>query len=840
MQGFAKVAVASQQAGDKAQSAGSKGSKGFDSLGRAVNGVVSELAAMAGGVVGIQGLITAAKEYENHLNRIADKSDEITKKTIALAALQEPGKAQEAVKRASGLGARYGVDMGRSANTVQLLQSLNNGDLEIGLREAKTAFRLSQLGVDDESLKTIATQASAKNISLQKMGGAFYAAAEISPLDVSDIAKAAPGIASYKDPLTGVSAITAMAAGGVPTGQLQDATKDLGMALAMESDLTKKATKQLKPYGIEYQNLSEIEQLQALRQIIPDLDQSGDLSIPEVMKAGITEQQKARSLAIGINQMATLEQARAAVENVPEDALGRTVERIRAESPEINSSMLADEASATREYQAVYGPEATKARERKLREQDVGLQLIEKGYGRLVDDETGRPGYMGRAFAGLAGVEPTPQEAARGNMYWQSLSLPGSVPYPTMPQREQPTVDSAERLRETLDRTTTSADKLGDAMTGAAAAVSSKKGKTAVKMIEGSFAVGTKRVPHDMVAEIHKDEAIIPAHMNPNNPGAKKSVWRNAYAFAKGKANNVIGGAVKGALDPIDAIDSQFPGYAKYKKEREVFGLPRDPGRIPLGILMGATRGLFEPVKPADESIPQKKRPVTSPRISAAPDPDAEARKAYTARRDESMRTGVDAMRNARNEKLARLAPLPHKEFDTLARNDLDIQAKTLGINPEKASQFRSQWDATFAKQEEPAYAPQPEIQYAPRGVAASRSNSRGQNANSNAWRRNEGQNANVRAWRKNDGQSANFRAWNGSGGDNADSRAWQGEATSGAGFAQSGGAGEIAGISELSGNIRELNRNVMALTSNIGRIQAAVPQAKSSRPVSTGALRSE
>lgn len=37
-----------------------------------------------------------------------------------------------------------------------------------------------------------------------------------------------------------------------------------------------------------------------------------------------------------------------------------------------------------------------------------------------------------------------------------------------------------------------------------------------------SFDVGINRVPHDMVARIHKDEAILPAAYNPFNPGAQR------------------------------------------------------------------------------------------------------------------------------------------------------------------------------------------------------------------------------------------------------------------------------------------------------------------------------
>jgi len=47
-----------------------------------------------------------------------------------------------------------------------------------------------------------------------------------------------------------------------------------------------------------------------------------------------------------------------------------------------------------------------------------------------------------------------------------------------------------------------------------------------------SFATGTSFVPHDMIAQIHKGEAVVPAHLNNGTMGNTYNITVNAGSNA--------------------------------------------------------------------------------------------------------------------------------------------------------------------------------------------------------------------------------------------------------------------------------------------------------------------
>jgi hypothetical protein len=70
-----------------------------------------------------------------------------------------------------------------------------------------------------------------------------------------------------------------------------------------------------------------------------------------------------------------------------------------------------------------------------------------------------------------------------------------------------------------------------------------------------SFDVGINRIPHDMVAMVHEDEAVVPKDLNPFNPNAKKLGWLNNATQNNNSENKVINNYHINATIPVKDID---------------------------------------------------------------------------------------------------------------------------------------------------------------------------------------------------------------------------------------------------------------------------------------------
>jgi hypothetical protein len=382
-----KLAEELKRLKQEAKSTGDSGKSAMGGFDEAIASTMTKLASAVAGVLSLSAAVEQFKQRYEALQKIGDRSNQAAKGMLSFQLLQEPGRVREAEAKLARIAAPYGVSPEAAGGTAQTIQSLRGGDLDKALPDIEAAFKLRRLGVDDQTLSQMATASIPKGISMERASDAFYKAAQLGgPLEPGDIGKVAPSMIAYRDPLTAVAAAGGLAEGGIPKEQLQDRTKDLGLALSLESDLTKKA---MKKTGGAYEGMSEVEQLQYLKTLIPDLDKSGTLSQAEVMKAGINEQQKGQALAVAINQLPKIQEIRGAIAQPTPGLLESEYQKVM-ESPAQRSAMEADKlASATAWYRDYIGPEAESGRAVNAEAERVGAMATAEGRGYRTD-EAGR------------------------------------------------------------------------------------------------------------------------------------------------------------------------------------------------------------------------------------------------------------------------------------------------------------------------------------------------------------------------------------------------------------------------------------------------------------------
>lgn len=102
--------------------------------------------------------------------------------------------------------------------------------------------------------------------------------------------------------------------------------------------------------------------------------------------------------------------------------------------------------------------------------------------------------------------------------------------------------------------------KLGKAVGGIVDVVGSLFGgkeKSINAQVEASYAVGTNYVPHDMVAQIHEGEMIVPAEYNPYNSNAKnggfkgRGITQNNYFYSNALTPSEVARQNKRAMQDL-------------------------------------------------------------------------------------------------------------------------------------------------------------------------------------------------------------------------------------------------------------------------------------------------
>lgn len=323
---------------------------------------------------GLATLGDAIRKIGENLDSAARRASEAHKAFVPLAGIQNPKMSEQASRMAQLLGARFGIGAADSADTVQEMQSILKGDLGAGLRAAQTVFGLQKLGAKNVDARNIESFGMAGGLSAAKAGAVGLMAADESKLSIGDYATAATGTATFKSPYAGAAAIAALSKGGFKVAELDNFSRQAGIALNTESELTKKIARTLKKQGVQWDSLNEIERVNAIAANVSDTSISG------LMKAGLGDTEKARGLSQLIKERSYFSDLSKRLESAPEDLIAKRIEETAKSNPQIAAAWAIEANRASAQYADAWSPFAAKAQAAKVATTKVGAELSSMGY----------------------------------------------------------------------------------------------------------------------------------------------------------------------------------------------------------------------------------------------------------------------------------------------------------------------------------------------------------------------------------------------------------------------------------------------------------------------------
>ncbi len=420
-----------------------------DGLSKTLGGMIptwQSLALTAGSAItsmlSISKVIELVKQYDEYLGRVTTRMTEAGDAAISLSSLQAPGEESKVLQQVAAAGAEHGVRPAEAYPIYQEAQS-TMPDAEMRLRYAEATFLMMQLGTamaDALTAVNLSTNAKGEPLTPEEASGLIFEAAKSSKLSTAEFAKSASAVPTYSDPFIGAAAVSTL----TQTPELekdQIATYAVRGALALqtESELTKNVAKKLKKdTGEEWDDLDEIQRLEAIKKYVPDTSLAG------LQEAGMTEMREARAVSIWISKLDFMKELDAKLREMDlSTATAEEVERLK-QVPELQPKYLAREQQASIEYAQQYGPDAQKSMERQQELARKGAELQDMGLGAFVD-EKGQPSWAGRKIHWILHM------MAYGGQYSVVPGL-GGVPYTPPPE---PSYESASSSLKYLRESTT-------------------------------------------------------------------------------------------------------------------------------------------------------------------------------------------------------------------------------------------------------------------------------------------------------------------------------------------------------------------------------------------------
>jgi len=384
------------------------------------------------GMIGVAGAISKATqlivEFDRRLDATADKVNQLSKSALGL--YQVSGGDTAIQKRAALQGARYGVMPQDAGEVLEPLLAVM--DKKTATQAAESSFKLIRLGAKPEAAGEAITKGIAQGVSPAQTAANIAYTALVSTTTPTTMTDVLPSTMAYSSQEMGLVAASVLSQRVKPE-QLEQYTKSAGLGLN-DAD-NKQLMKLIKDAGgKDINDFSEIEKLELIK------NKYGARALDPnflISKVGVGDERKAFGVAALIGGMEDMKARMAASKPID---MPDTMFSDLMKNPTYAAQYTSDVVAAQSETDLTTGAFGAESQRTNLLNLIKGRYLRQKGLGRFVDTETGKPGFWGRHLL--------PLEPALHNMY-----LEGTLPENLRPAYQQysnmPLPDQAESDAET-------------------------------------------------------------------------------------------------------------------------------------------------------------------------------------------------------------------------------------------------------------------------------------------------------------------------------------------------------------------------------------------------------
>lgn len=287
----------------KLRRVGQEGKKASDESSAGWSKAASSLTTYVAGFATLSGALAAATRlWETHIQNLREagkETEDLTRKSIAFAALQEGGVKAARVQAASSLAVQFGIrDRGVAFDTVQALQSAMGGDFEKGMEAAREVFAATMAGMRLDAAQELAVLGISQRMSAGETLRKAFVTGQLSTREPETIATAAAGLPFFENKDLGF-AVGGVLAGSVPKNELETYIKAAGRALEPVPGTEQTKAMQRISGGLSEDDISRMSQMDTLKMLKAEFP--GDVKLEDMFGMGIKEIREAQAMMTVLN-----------------------------------------------------------------------------------------------------------------------------------------------------------------------------------------------------------------------------------------------------------------------------------------------------------------------------------------------------------------------------------------------------------------------------------------------------------------------------------------------------------------------------------------------------------